>query len=67
MHNQISHIFLEKTRSNRNKGRLEILYFALGELETVFKQWRQLVDLDDVKLNKAQCGILPFFMHNYFK
>ena len=48
-------------RSNRNKGRLEILYFALGELETVIKLWRQLVDLDDVKLNKAQCGILPFF------
>ena len=32
-------------RSNRNKNRLETLYFALGELEFVVNQLRQILDL----------------------
>ena len=44
----------QRTRSNRSKCRLEIFYFALGELETVVKQWRQLVNLEDDKINKEE-------------
>ena len=47
-------MWLSKSRSNRTKCRLEIFYFALGELETVLQQWRLLVDLEDDKLNKAR-------------
>ena len=32
----------QRTRSNRDKTRLEAIYFALGELETVLKHWNEI-------------------------
>ena len=57
----------QRTRSNRSKCRLEIFYFALGELETVVKQWRQLVNLEDDKINKEEESSKQFFLTSFEK
>lgn len=41
-HNQLN--WRQRTRSNRAKGRLENLYFALGELETVLSHWKDIIN-----------------------
>lgn len=64
-HNQLN--WRQRTRSNRAKGRLENLYFALGELETVLSHWSSLAKSESSLKSTEEEKAKRTFVSNFGK